>query len=226
MIPIGVITGTFDPPTKGHIALISFGSKCCKKLSVVVSTNQTKIPLFTAKERAEFLKIEIKDRKLENVEVEITENPLNVHIFEMTSKPNVLIRGIRNLDDYEYDMKHIINKNKKKFNEYDIQVIFVPEQKLEYTSSTLLKKRIVSGDVVSDLASERIVEALRARMALLLECIRGAPIPDGLDSDVVDVLSKKVAQLKEKVRNGDDTFGLLTISDLSYLPSVNKGLRC
>ena len=51
-----IYPGTFDPPTNGHLDLVSRGAKIFDHLVVAVLRNTSKgTPLFTTEERAEML---------------------------------------------------------------------------------------------------------------------------------------------------------------------------
>jgi pantetheine-phosphate adenylyltransferase len=45
--------GTFDPPTNGHLDLITRGCKLFNHLTVAILVNPVKNPLFTVEERVE-----------------------------------------------------------------------------------------------------------------------------------------------------------------------------
>ena len=47
--------GTFDPPTNGHVDLITRGARLFDHLTVAVLVNPVKNPLFTVEERVEML---------------------------------------------------------------------------------------------------------------------------------------------------------------------------
>ncbi len=47
--------GTFDPPTNGHVDLITRGAKLFGHLTVAILINPVKDPLFTVEERVEML---------------------------------------------------------------------------------------------------------------------------------------------------------------------------
>ena len=48
--------GTFDPPTNGHVDLITRGSKLFSEMTVGILVNPVKNPLFTVEERVEMLR--------------------------------------------------------------------------------------------------------------------------------------------------------------------------
>ena len=59
MSRIAVYTGSFDPPTLGHIDIIHRASKLADRLVIGVSTNSLKSPLFSLDERVALLRREV-----------------------------------------------------------------------------------------------------------------------------------------------------------------------
>lgn len=93
--------GSFDPPTKGHEDIIIKASKMFDKLYVVVATNENKKPRFGELTRKAYLEQIIEYNKLKNVEV-LYHHGLTVNIAHEL-KATVLVRGIRNSTDLEYE---------------------------------------------------------------------------------------------------------------------------
>jgi pantetheine-phosphate adenylyltransferase len=93
--------GTFDPPTNGHVDLITRGSKLFSHLTVAILVNPVKNPLFTVEERVEMLK-EVTG-SIENVSI-ATFNGLMVE-FARQQGVSAVLRGIRAISDYEYEFQ-------------------------------------------------------------------------------------------------------------------------
>ena len=93
--------GSFDPPTKGHEDIIVKASKMFDKLYVVIAVNEGKRPYFDSLTRKAYLEQIVEYNKLKNVEV-LYHRGLTVHIAHEL-KANVLVRGIRNATDLEYE---------------------------------------------------------------------------------------------------------------------------
>ena len=94
-----IYPGTFDPPTNGHLDLVSRGAKIFDHLVVAVLRNTSKgTPLFTTEERAEMLTEAT--RSYGNVSVK-TFDGLLVDFARQEGAAAVL-RGIRAISDYEY----------------------------------------------------------------------------------------------------------------------------
>jgi len=93
--------GSFDPPTSGHINIISRAASIFSELVVVVAENKQKKYLFSAEERASMIKELVKDRK--NVTVEICSSL----IVDFLQKKDIklLVRGLRGLEDFSYEFE-------------------------------------------------------------------------------------------------------------------------
>ncbi|OON96552.1 MAG: pantetheine-phosphate adenylyltransferase [Epulopiscium sp. Nele67-Bin005] len=106
---IGIYAGSFDPITNGHMDIIERASLLVDKLIVAVLCNPSKSKgMFSIEERLLFL--EESTKHLKNVEVEFFSGLLVEYAVKKNA--NVLIRGLRIVTDFEYEMQMAqINKN-------------------------------------------------------------------------------------------------------------------
>jgi pantetheine-phosphate adenylyltransferase len=93
--------GSFDPPTSGHINVISRAASIFKELVVVVAENKRKKYLFSAEERAEMIRELIKDHK--NVSVTVCDCLIVDFLKKMDIK--LLVRGVRGIEDFSYEFE-------------------------------------------------------------------------------------------------------------------------
>ena len=93
--------GSFDPPTSGHINIIRRASAIFEELAVVVAENRQKKYLFSAEERAEMIRELLKD--LKNVSVTVCD--CLIVDFLKKNGINLLIRGVRGLEDFSYEFE-------------------------------------------------------------------------------------------------------------------------
>ena len=99
--------GTFDPPTLGHLNIIERGLKIFDTLTVAVAVNVDKKPLLTVQERIDLLKALLKNHP--NVAITAFDGLLVQ--FAEQKKIFTLLRGIRNIGDYEYESQMaLVNK--------------------------------------------------------------------------------------------------------------------
>ena len=98
---IAIYPGSFDPVTYGHIDLIKRATRIFREVIVAVANNPGKKPLFTTEERLKMLKESTKGIK--GIRVEAF-NGLVIE-FARREKVNVLIRGLRMISDFEYELQ-------------------------------------------------------------------------------------------------------------------------
>lgn len=98
---IALYPGSFDPITYGHLDIILRAAKLCEKVIIVIMSNDEKEGTFSCKERKEM--IELCTSTLENVEVHIGTG-LTID-YALKVGADVLIRGVRAVTDYEYEMQ-------------------------------------------------------------------------------------------------------------------------
>lgn len=151
---IAVFPGSFDPLTNGHFNLIKRASRLFDFLIVAVGVNRDKKTLFTSDEKIMMIKKSVVN--LSNVSV-IAEKGLIVN-FVKKVQANVIIRGIRNIKDYEYEVE-IANMNR--YLEQRIETIFLlPDVNDVFISSSVLKEVFFDGGDVSQLVPLAVQEAL------------------------------------------------------------------
>ena len=98
---IAIYPGSFDPITNGHIDIIKSGAEIFDKVIIAVSQNIQKKEFLPIEIRENLIRESVKDFK--NVEITSYEG-LTVE-FAKKCGAKVLIRGIRNSLDFEYEMQ-------------------------------------------------------------------------------------------------------------------------
>jgi pantetheine-phosphate adenylyltransferase len=98
---IAVFTGSFDPPTRGHIDLIERCRRLFDRTIVAVGRNPEKMPMFTPEERVDIL------RELlgtdEDVEVEAYDG-LTMDYVKLRGA-DVIVKGIRDGEDLRNELR-------------------------------------------------------------------------------------------------------------------------
>jgi pantetheine-phosphate adenylyltransferase len=150
--------GTFDPPTNGHVDLITRGARLFDHLTVAVLVNPVKNPLFTVEERVEMLTEAASS--LDNVSV-ATFNGLMVE-FARQQGVSAVLRGIRAISDYEYEFQMAL-MNRRLAPE--IETVFLqPAGRYSFVSSRMLKEVFSFGGDVSGLVPPNVLKRLRDRI--------------------------------------------------------------
>lgn len=151
---IGIYPGSFDPVTFGHIDIIKRASRLVDTLVIGVLTNSSKSPLFTAKERIEFLKTATGD--LSNVQIEEYRGLLVDYARE--KQANVIIRGLRAVTDFEYELQlaqtnHILNPA--------VDTVFLTTSvEYAYLSSSTVKEIASYGGSIEKFVPAPIVQSI------------------------------------------------------------------
>jgi len=128
-----VYPGTFDPIHNGHIDLIERASMMFDRLYVVIAINSKKNNLFSEDERLDMVRGSL--AHIENVDV-VFHSSLLVN-FAKEKGASALIRGLRTVSDFEYEMQ-IAMMNQKMSG---ISTIFLlPDLKYSYLNSSIIKE--------------------------------------------------------------------------------------
>ena len=152
-----IYPGSFDPVTNGHLDLIARGAKLFDRLVVAVLRNSAKNPLFSVDERVAMLREGAAGYA--NVEV-ATFDGLLVD-FAREKKAHAVLRGIRAISDYEYELQ-MAHMNRR-LNP-DVETIFLmPDAKYSYVSSRLVKQVFQVGGSVAGLVPEFVIKRLQQR---------------------------------------------------------------
>ena len=131
---IAIYPGSFDPPTNGHLDLIERGSKIFDELIVAILRNPDKNPLFSLGERRAMLEALTADFK--NVQVDVFDG-LTVD-YAARVKASAVLRGIRALSDYEYELQMAMMNRKL---QPDLETVFMmPAEQYSYLSSRLVRE--------------------------------------------------------------------------------------
>ena len=152
-----IYPGSFDPVTNGHLDLIARGAAIFDRLIVAVARNAEKEPLFDVKERIEMLETVTFDCK--NVEVDSFDGLLVD--FARERRGSVILRGIRAVSDYEYELQMAMMNRKI---EPAIETVFMlPGEAYGYLSSRLVKELARFDGLPKGLVPPLVEERLKAK---------------------------------------------------------------
>ncbi|KZE63334.1 phosphopantetheine adenylyltransferase [Fictibacillus phosphorivorans] len=152
-----VCPGSFDPVTRGHLDIIKRGATVFDEVIVVVANNQSKDPLFSVDERIVLLKEVTK--QFPNVKVDSFNGLLIDYVKNIGA--NVILRGLRAVSDFEYEMK-IASINKKLDDKVETFFMMTNNQ-YSFLSSSIVKEAAKYHANVSDLVPEIVEEALKEK---------------------------------------------------------------
>ncbi|MDR2191574.1 MAG: pantetheine-phosphate adenylyltransferase [Endomicrobium sp.] len=150
-----VYPGSFDPPTNGHLDIITRASGLFPKIIVAVTENQNKKHLFSLQERVSLLKEA--SENLKNVEI-VSFSGLLAHFLERVNSFTV-IRGLRALSDFEYEFQMALMN--RKLNKKIETVLLMPDQAYAFLSSSMVKEIASLGGSTSGLAPKCVEKRLK-----------------------------------------------------------------
>ncbi|MDD5492709.1 MAG: pantetheine-phosphate adenylyltransferase [bacterium] len=157
---IAVYPGSFDPVTYGHLDIVKRATNIFDRLIIAVTSNQAKKTLFTIAERVDMLKVVT--RNLPKIEV-ISFDGLLVK-FVMEHKAKVIIRGLRAVSDFEYELQMAL-MNRKLENIVDTAFL-MPAEPYTYLSSSVVKEIVSKGGDVAEFVPPLVERKLRQKFSL------------------------------------------------------------
>lgn len=153
-----IYPGSFDPVTYGHLDIICRSRKIVDELIVGVLNNNAKMPLFSVEERVKMLKEVTKD--LANVRIVPFDGLLIDFAREMEA--DVVIRGLRAITDFEYELQMSQTNHKLEPN---VETMFLTTNiEYSYLSSTSVKEIAAFGGDVSQFVPEAVAAELQRKM--------------------------------------------------------------
>jgi len=145
-----VYPGSFDPITNGHIDVLKRASKLFDHVIIAVLINPVKEPFLSLDVRIGLIKKSIGE--LKNVEVDSFEGLTVEYAKQKNAK--VLIRGLRAVSDFEYEMQMAqINHNLSP--ELDT-IILITKVENNFVSSSIVKEISLSGGDISQFVPEAV----------------------------------------------------------------------
>lgn len=132
-----IYPGSFDPVTYGHLDIIKRCSKKFDYMIIAVLNNTSKKSFFSVEERIRLLKETTKE--FDNVEIDSFSGLLADYAKE--KKCSTMIRGLRAVSDYEYEMQMALVNRKL---DPDIETLFmVSSSEYVYLSSSIVKEIVI-----------------------------------------------------------------------------------
>lgn len=128
--------GSFDPLSNGHLDIIERIAKQFDEVTILIANNKQKKYLFTAQERKEMIEQVLKDYS--NIKVVIFDGL--VVKFCKDNNINLLVRGLRNIQDYENEFN--LYQFNKDLEETIETILLFPSSKTQMVSSSAIKELI------------------------------------------------------------------------------------
>ena len=159
MSRVAICPGSFDPVTVGHLDIITRAAKMFDKVIVVVMTNSSKSPSFSAEER--MMMITKACDGLDNVYVDCYEGLLAE--YAAMRDAGAIVKGLRAMSDFEYEFQMALTN--KKLNPKVETVFLTTSAENMYLSSSMVKEIArMGGDIrefVPDVIHNEIINRLQ-----------------------------------------------------------------
>lgn len=147
---IAIYPGSFDPITNGHLDVLERASKIFSKVIIAVLKNPNKTTYLSTETRVNLIKESVS--YLDNIEVD---SFIGLTVDYARAKgAKVLIRGLRAVSDFEYEMQMAqINQNLGP----QLDTIFlVPRVENNFVSSSVVKQVSLLGGDISQFVPEPV----------------------------------------------------------------------
>jgi pantetheine-phosphate adenylyltransferase len=152
-----VYPGSFDPPTNGHLDIITRASNLFPNIIVAVTDNINKKHAFTLQERIDLLRESAAN--LKNVKI-LSFTGLLVDYLEKINS-FVVIRGLRALSDFEYEFQMALMN--RKLNKKIETIFLAPDQSHTFLSSSMVKEISMLGGSAKDFVPKCVNLELKKR---------------------------------------------------------------
>ncbi|HCW99814.1 MAG TPA: pantetheine-phosphate adenylyltransferase [Pantoea sp.] len=154
-----IYPGTFDPVTLGHLDIVTRAAQMFNQVVMAVAASPSKKPMFTLEERVDLARSMV--AHLPNVEV-VGFSDLMAN-FARSQQANVLVRGLRAVSDFEYEMQ-LAHMNRHLLPTLE-SVFLMPTEGFSFISSSLVKEVARHGGDVSAFLPPYVLQALLAKLA-------------------------------------------------------------
>ena len=151
---IGFYAGSFDPFTNGHLQIVKKASECFEKVIIGIGYNMEKKERIDKQKMLGAINKTIEDLKLNNVKA-ILYNGLTVDEAKKQGA-NMLIRGLRNGTDYQYE-ENISEINEKLSG---LDTCYFRAGKLGYLSSSVVMELYYNNKPIDDFVPKYVAELL------------------------------------------------------------------
>ena len=160
MTRIAVYAGSFDPVTNGHIDIIKRSTKLFDKVIVAILNNSSKNYWFNLKEREELIRKSLEES---SIDVEIDSFDGLLVDFMKNRNATVLIRGLRAVSDYEYELQLALTNDV--LSENSIETIFLTASRENlYLSASIVKDIALTNGEVKGFVNEKIIEDIKNKV--------------------------------------------------------------
>ena len=154
---VALYPGSFDPPTNGHLDILSRARRLADRVIVAILENDAKTPLFSVPERIAMIR-EIVGDDAGGLGALLLRLLVD---FARRSGATLIVRGLRAVSDYEYELQMAL-MNRRLTPEIET-VFLMAKEEYSYVSSRLVKEVARLDGDVTGLVPESVRQRLIAR---------------------------------------------------------------
>ena len=151
-----LVTGSFDPVTVGHFALIEKAARAFDTVVVAIFRNPDKVYFFTEEERRFLIETGLRELGLANVSVDISDG----YVADYAKEKGIgfVVRGVRNADDMAYELE-MARYNNRRNPELETFLWGAPAEQSDL-SSTKVREYLKKGEIPKALLLPSVAEAI------------------------------------------------------------------
>ena len=151
---VGFYAGSFDPFTNGHLEIVKKARECFDKVIIGIGYNTEKKERIDKKKMKEAIEKSIKELGLHNVEIVLYTGLTAEEAKKYNS--DILIRGLRNGTDYEYEEN--ISEVNEKIAKMD--TCYFRAGNLGYLSSSIVMELFNNNKPIDEFVPKAVAELL------------------------------------------------------------------
>ncbi|MDA3966918.1 MULTISPECIES: pantetheine-phosphate adenylyltransferase [Helicobacter] len=152
---IAIYPGTFDPITNGHVDIVNRACKIFDKIIVAVAKSESKKPLFSQELRVEMAKMAFLNKPC----VSVVGFCNLVADFSNEVGANVLLRGLRAVSDFEYELQ--MGYANASLNSNLETIYLMPSLKNAFISSSVVRSILLHDGDISHLVPSCVSNFIR-----------------------------------------------------------------
>lgn len=158
-----IFPGSFDPLTNGHLDIIKRSSPLFDEIIIAVLNNPDKNPMFSVEERRAIISELLPSTVNVNCRLMVESFSGLTADFARERKATAIVRGIRAVSDYEYELRMALMNRRLEPN---IETVFLmAAEEYSYVSSDLMKQVFRLGGRVEGLIPALVEEKMREKLS-------------------------------------------------------------
>lgn len=160
MKTVALYPGSFDPITYGHLDILERATELFDTVIATIAVNKRKEAVFTGDERQALLRQCLEGKDWAG-RVEIEQFTGLLVDFAKKKKAQTLVRGVRQISDFEYEFRMALTNRRLAPN---VDTIFLmPNEQLTFISASLVKEVAYWDGDLSSFVPEHVGKALREK---------------------------------------------------------------